>query len=101
MDAFHRDSNSSNKYQSFYFYSQGTLYVVLDLDEEVLEWLGTLSSEQLSDCSWLIAFPTNNTSKIKPARTTTATKTTEPFEMNIMFSPFKSLLSKHFFISEK
>ena len=35
----------------------GTLFVILDIDREILNWLSHLDSKQFSECSWLIILP--------------------------------------------
>lgn len=71
-----------------------TLYVVLDIDTEIIKWLANLTSNQLADCSWLIVFPTNATLTLPES--TLPTKKNNSYEIeNVgsLFSPFKSILN--------
>lgn len=76
------------------FYRPGTLFVVLDIDSEILEWLGLLNSNQLADCSWLIALPINTTS-ISMTTTVTSFNATEISATKNILSPFETMLSKN------
>ena len=73
------------------------MYVVLDVDWEVLEWFGLLSSKQLADCSWLMIIPSNGTSLLMT--TLIASFNSEQIsETNTILSPFKTIMSKYFLL---
>ena len=76
------------------FYRPGTLFVILDVDREILEWLSLLSSKQLADCSWLVALPVNSDS-ISMTTSVTSINETEISATNNLLSPFRPMTSKN------
>ena len=70
-------------------FASRTLILMLDIDQEILNWLSQLDRKQFSDCSWLIIHPTNSMSRsifplgpvLNLSQESSIHKILEPFEI--------------------
>ena len=74
-------------------YRSGTLFVVLDIEPDILIWLSSLSTKELADCTWLMILPTNEplmrgTSMLKKL------DDSEKSKIGQILSPFQTMSSK-------
>ena len=77
----------------YQFNSSGTLFVLLDIDKDILDWLSQLDSKELSNCSWLLVVPANATS-MPLTSINDNINSTQKSVISKLFSPFKSMTSK-------
>ena len=79
-------------------FRSGTLFVVLDIDNEILEWLDSLGTKQFADCSWLMILPLN-VSKIQMSVLSNPFNDSEKLAINQMTLPFKNMTSEFCYFS--
>ena len=72
-----------------------TLFVIIDIDEEIVNWMSQRSSREFAHCSWLIAIQKN------PTVAALVKSNVEGSEKDVILeqsSIFRSLKGKQFYI---